>query len=130
MSALQTFSGGCHCGQVTFEVQAPADFALDDCNCSVCFKTGYLHLIVPSERFKLLSGGDDLSTYQFGAKVAKHHFCRRCGIKSFYIPRSHPHGVSVNARCLHDLDLEGHEIRPFDGQNWEKNHHKLAAAQS
>lgn len=130
MSELQTFSGGCHCGSVQFEVLAPPGFALDDCNCSVCFKTGYLHLIVPAQQFRLLSDKGELTTYRFGSKVAQHFFCRHCGIKSFYIPRSHPDGVSVNARCLNDVDLADHEIRPFDGQNWEKNHHKLADAQS
>ena len=130
MSELVTFTGGCHCGRVQFEVLAPADFALDDCNCSICFKTGFLHLIVPAGQFKLLSDPNDVSLYQFGSKVAQHYFCRHCGIKSYYIPRSHPDGVSVNARCLNEVDLSEHEIRPFDGQNWEKNHHKLAAAQS
>ena len=130
MSTTVTLTGGCHCRAVRFEVQAPEDFALDECNCSICFRTGFLHLIVPSDRFQLLTDKSPLSLYQFGTGVAKHYFCSHCGIKPFYVPRSHPNDISVNARCLDEVDVEHHEIRPFDGRNWEKNHHKLAAAQS
>jgi hypothetical protein len=104
---------------VRFRVQAPARLEVSDCNCSVCAKCGYLHLIVEAERFELVSGRDDLVTYTFNTGVAKHYFCATCGVKSFYIPRSHPDGVSVNARCL-DLDsIESMSITPFDGRNWE-----------
>ena len=98
--ALVTHRGGCHCGRVRFEVLAPARVEVSDCNCSICNKSGYLHLIVEGERFRLLSGQDVLSTYTFNTGTAKHLFCSVCGVKSFYVPRSHPDGFSINARCL------------------------------
>ena len=87
-------AGGCHCRRVRFEVTAPADLEVADCNCSICAMSGYLHLIVPKERFRLLSGADDLATYQFNTGAARHLFCRVCGVKSFYVPRSHPDGIA------------------------------------
>jgi hypothetical protein len=115
-----THSGGCHCGRVRFEVLAPAVLEVADCNCSVCSKTGYLHLIVPQSRFRLLSGADALTTYEFNTRTAKHLFCRVCGIKSFYVPRSHPEGISVNARCLDAGTVEGMQVTGFDGRHWEE----------
>lgn len=117
---MRAHTGGCHCGRVRFEVIAPASLDVSECNCSICSKSGFLHLIVPSERFKLLSGGDALSTYTFNTGVAKHLFCSICGVKSFYIPRSHPDGISVNARCIDSGSIESMRVRPFDGRDWEK----------
>ena len=117
---MHTHTGGCHCGRVRFEVIAPAKLEVTDCNCSICSKYGYLHLIVPADRFKLLSGRESLSTYSFNTHVAKHFFCSTCGVKSFYIPRSHPDGISVNARCLDSDTIESMSVTPFDGQHWEK----------
>ena len=117
---MHTHTGGCHCGRVRFEVIAPAKLEVTDCNCSICSKYGYLHLIVPADRFKLLSGRESLSTYSFNTHVAKHFFCSTCGVKSFYIPRSHPDGISVNARCLDSDTIESMSVTPFDGQDWEK----------
>jgi hypothetical protein len=116
---MRTHSGGCHCGRVRFEVIAPPSIDVSECNCSICAKSGFLHLIVPAERFKLLSGGDALSTYTFNTGVAKHLFCSICGVKSFYIPRSHPNGISVNARCIDAGSIESMQVRPFDGRDWE-----------
>ena len=117
---MHTHTGGCHCGRVRFEVIAPAKLEVTDCNCSICSKYGYLHLIVPADRFKLLSGRESLSTYSFNTHVAKHFFCSTCGVKSFYIPRSHPDGISVNARCLDSDTIESMSVTPFDGRDWEK----------
>ena len=111
--------GGCHCGRVRFEIEAPARIEVAECNCSICAKVGYLHLIVPAERFHLLAGREDLTTYTFNTGVARHHFCKHCGVKSFYIPRSHPDGVSVNARCLDGVAIESITVVPFDGRNWD-----------
>ena len=113
--------GGCHCGAVTFEVQAASVIEAHDCNCSICQKSGYLHLIVPADQFKLTSGKDALSEYTFNTGVARHYFCKTCGIKSFYVPRSNPDGVSVNVRCLEPGTIEQLRVVKFDGQNWEKN---------
>jgi len=126
MTALVTHRGGCHCGDVAFEVEAPARLTVQDCNCSMCSMTGYLHLIVPASRFRLLRGDDRLTAYTFNTGVARHLFCRRCGIKSFYVPRSNPDGYSVNARCLDRSTIEHLAIEPFDGQNWERSAAALA----
>ena len=106
--------GGCHCGRVHFEVRAPAQLQALDCNCSICRMTGFVHLIVPAGAFRLLSGEDDLTDYRFNTGTARHRFCRHCGIKSFYIPRSHPDGVDVNVRCLDPGTVAGCTVTPFD----------------
>jgi hypothetical protein len=113
------YEGGCHCGRVRFRVTA-ALAGITDCNCSICTKKGFLHLIVPPEQFELLSGADDLATYQFGTGVARHIFCRHCGIHPFYVPRSDPDKIDVNVRCLDGVDVRSLEIRPFDGRHWEE----------
>lgn len=118
--------GGCHCRTVRFEVEAPARVTVSECNCSICSMTGFLHLIVPASRFRLVAGADSLTSYGFGTGVAKHLFCRRCGIKSFYVPRSNPDGYSVNLRCLDAGTIEHVEVEPFDGQNWERGAAALA----
>lgn len=118
-------SGGCHCGRVRFEIDAPAELETRLCNCSICSMTAYLHLIVPRARFRLLEGEDALTTYTFNTGVAQHHFCSVCGIKSFYVPRSNPDGVSVNVRCLDPATIEKITIEDFDGRNWEDHAHTL-----
>jgi hypothetical protein len=118
--------GGCHCGRVRFEVAAPAELRVDECNCSICRMTGYLHLIVRKSDFRLLSGEADLVTYTFNTGVAKHYFCGHCGIKSFYVPRSNPDGYSVNARCLDPGTVTSLTVEPFDGVHWEANAGRLA----
>ncbi|MDR7135335.1 hypothetical protein J2X06_002544 [Lysobacter niastensis] len=106
--------GGCHCRRVRFEVEAPAEVEALDCNCSICRMTGYLHLIVPAARFRLLSGAEYLVEYTFNTGAAKHRFCRHCGIKSFYVPRSHPDGIDVNVRCLDPGTVTHLTVTPFD----------------
>lgn len=119
------YPGRCHCGAVRFEVEAPEAVEVEDCNCSICAMSGYLHLIVPRSCFRLLSGEDQLRTYTFNTGVAQHRFCGICGIKPFYIPRSNPDGVDVNLRCLTERPAEV-RIVAFDGQNWEANAASLA----
>jgi hypothetical protein len=119
---MVTHIGGCHCGRVRFEVTAPARLQVSDCDCSICSKSGYLHLIVPKSRFRILSGEDWLTTYEFNTRTAKHVFCSACGIKSFYVPRSYPEGYSVNARCLDEGTVEEMTVVHTDGKNWEKTH--------
>lgn len=120
--------GGCHCGAVRFEVRAPARITVQHCNCSVCSKTGFLHLIVAAEDFTLLSGAAQLQTYTFNTGVAKHLFCEVCGIKSFYVPRSHPDGFSINLRCLDAGTVENVTVADFDGLDWEQHGAALAPA--
>jgi hypothetical protein len=116
---MRTHTGGCHCGRVRFEVLAPARIEVADCNCSVCRMSGYLHLIVPKDRFKLIRGQDGITTYTFNTEVAKHFFCSHCGVKSFYVPRSHPDSISVNARCIDEGSIESMTVRAFEGRDWE-----------
>lgn len=118
--------GGCHCGAVRYELSAPARLRVQSCNCSICEKTGFLHLIVPAADFRLLQGAESLTRYTFNSGVAQHLFCRVCGIKSYYVPRSNPDGYSVNLRCLDAGSVESVEIEPFDGQNWEAHGAALA----
>ncbi|NQY03551.1 MAG: GFA family protein [Halieaceae bacterium] len=125
MGSLKTYEGGCHCGRVRFSVEAPDAVEVERCNCSICRKAGFLHLIVPATRFRLLSGSDSLTTYTFNTGVAEHYFCKVCGVKPFYKPRSNPDGIDVNLNCLERLPEEV-TIVDFDGQNWEDNAAALA----
>ena len=115
---MPNWTGGCHCGRVRFRVTADLE-GITDCNCSVCTKKGFLHLIVPPEQFELLSGADDLATYRFNTGTAKHMFCRHCGVHPFYVPRSDPDKIDINVRCLDDVDIASLTVQPFDGRNWE-----------
>lgn len=121
-----THTGSCHCGAVQIEVEAPADLEAHECNCSMCERTGFLHLIVPARQFKLVRGPEYLTTYTFNTGVAKHLFCRVCGVKAFYVPRSNPDGFSVNVRCLDRSTVRSVRVSPFDGRNWEANGTALA----
>jgi hypothetical protein len=116
---MPTYEGGCHCGRVRFQVTATLD-EVSDCNCSICTKKGIAHWIVAPEQFELLQGKDDLTTYRFNTGVAQHTFCRHCGIHPFYVPRSDPDKIDVNARCLDGIDLSCVGVRTFDGRNWEQ----------
>jgi hypothetical protein len=120
MEASTTYEGGCHCGAVRFAVEVDRHEALD-CNCSICAKKGFLHLVVTKDRFTLVRGADALATYTFNTGVAKHTFCRTCGVHPFYTPRSHPDGVDVNVRCLDGDAPARFAVRPFDGKHWERS---------
>ncbi len=119
------YFGSCHCGAVRFEVEAPENVEVENCNCSICSMSGYLHLIVPKQDFKLLTDAAALQTYTFNTGVARHYFCKTCGIKPFYIPRSNPDGVDVNVNCLDEWPANM-TVVAFDGRNWEQHAHKLA----
>jgi hypothetical protein len=115
---MTVYRGGCHCGQVAFEVRGKLE-SVSECNCSICTKKGYLHWIVPRDAFQLLTPESNLATYKFNTGVARHHFCPACGVASFYIPRSDPDKIDVNARCLEGVDVGTLRINRFDGRNWE-----------
>jgi hypothetical protein len=117
---MREATGGCHCGKVHFRVRFADPRELLDCNCSICTKSGFLHLIVDKAGFTLERGADALTDYRWGSGTAQHLFCSTCGIKSFYIPRSHPDGFSVNWRALDGVEDVKPLIRPYDGKNWEK----------
>ena len=114
-------SGGCHCRAVRFDAVVPEQVELLDCNCSICSASGFLHLFVPHSDFTLLSGHDQLVSYRFGSEQAEHLFCKNCGVKSFYQPRSHPDCWSVHFSCLDDGQKPAIEVVKFDGRNWEKS---------
>jgi len=118
---LRIHKGKCHCGAVRFEVRLPDNIEALECNCSICKMNGYIHIIVPASRFRLLEGNETLTTYTFNTHTAKHRFCKICGIKSFYIPRSHPRGFSINLRCLDKSDFSEITIKKFDGHNLEES---------
>ncbi len=118
--------GGCHCGAVRFEAALPMRVEAQDCNCSICTKTGFAHVIVPESGFRLHSGEASLTSYTFNSGVARHLFCKVCGVKSFYRPRSNPDGWSVNARCLDESEALDIVMTPFDGRNWEAHAASLA----
>ncbi len=113
--------GGCHCGAVKFEVRTYTDVTLTKCNCSICEMTGFLHLIVKAKDFRLIFGADNITTYTFNTHAAKHTFCKTCGVKPFYTPRSHPDGYSVNFRCVDKAGFETVTSEDFDGKNWVSN---------
>jgi hypothetical protein len=115
---MQRMQGGCHCGRVRFRVTADLD-RVTECNCSMCAKKGFLHLIVAPAQFELVSGADELSTYRFNTMTAKHMFCKYCGIHPFYVPRSDPDKIDVNVRCLDNIDLAAVSPKRFDGKHWE-----------
>lgn len=119
------YQGSCHCASVQFEIEAPEKIIGHDCNCSICAKSGFLHLILPKSEFRLLKGEEALTTYTFNTGIAQHKFCKICDIKPFYTPRSNPDGYDANIRCL-EPQPRGLVVEPFDGQNWEWHAHTLA----
>lgn len=125
-AALMVHRGGCHCGDVRFEFEAPALLQVLDCNCSICSKAGFLHYIVPGSRFRLLTDPAAQRVYTFNTGTARHLFCGRCGIKSYYVPRSNPDGFDINVRCLDPDPQRQLEMTTFDGQNWETGGAELA----
>jgi len=100
---LKPYKGSCHCGAVTFELQSTLSAALR-CNCSLCRRKGAVMAAVNPEHFKLLSGEDSLSLYQFNTRAAKHYFCKVCGIYTFHRPRINPNIYRVNVGCLEGVD--------------------------
>jgi len=117
---LETREGGCHCGRVRFRARVDLDL-LSQCSCTICTKKGILHLPVSPDDFELLRGKHSLTAYTFGTGVAQHTFCTHCGMHAFYIPRSQPDMITVNARCLDGID--GPALRAsgfFDGRHWEQ----------
>ncbi|MBM3544169.1 MAG: GFA family protein [Alphaproteobacteria bacterium] len=122
--------GSCHCGAVRFKVLTADAIEAVECNCSICRKTGFLHLIVSKDRFRLLMGEDKLTNYGFNTGTAKHLFCSVCGVKSFYVPRSHPEGFSVNVRCLDEGAVKVAMVVPFDGEHWEEAKARIADAEA
>lgn len=125
---MATHKGGCHCGAVSFKFEAPREMSVTECDCSVCHMSGYQHVFVPQEDVTFLSGEENLGVYTFGTHTAKHMFCKTCGIKPLYIPRSHPECYSLNLRCIAPGTLTVNETLVFSGQNWDENISALKAS--
>jgi len=122
---MVTHLGSCHCKQIQFEVKGEDNIKVLDCSCSICSIINYKHYVVSKSQFKLIKGKNHLTTYKFNTKLAKHLFCKKCGIKSFYIPRSHPNSISVNLNCINSNTINKVKVIKFDGKNWEKNISKI-----
>lgn len=119
MSEAKTYSGGCHCGAVRYEVTTDLGQTIT-CNCSICAKTGTVLTFVPAERFRLLAGADALRDYQFAQKRIHHLFCATCGIRSFARGAT-PDGAemyAVNLRCVDGVDLDALSPTPVDGRRF------------
>jgi hypothetical protein len=121
MTDKVTHQGGCHCGAVRFELKAPGVLTAKRCNCSICSKTGFVHVFAGRDDFCITAGEDNLTDYRFNTGTARHLFCNSCGVKSFYVPRSHPDGWSVNLNCIDPETIERADVSDFDGANWEAN---------
>lgn len=126
---LKAYEGGCHCGRVRFRIEADLEQTpIGECNCSICTKKGILHLPIAPEDFQLLRGKTALTVYTFETGVAQHTFCSHCGMHAFYIPRSQPDRITVNARCLDSID--GPSLKPtrfFAGRHWDDAQHRRIA---
>ena len=122
---MVTHLGSCHCKQIQFEVLGEDNITVLNCSCSICSIINYKHYVVSKSQFKLIKGKKHLTTYKFNTKVAKHLFCKKCGIKSFYIPRSHPNSISVNLNCINYNTINKVKVIKFDGKHWEKNIRKI-----
>ena len=118
MAEAKNYSGGCHCGQVRYDVSADLSTVVD-CNCSICQKRGALWTFVTEDKFALRAGGEDLVDYQFGKKSIHHVFCPQCGVGSFSRGKA-PNGqemIAVNVRCLEDVDIAALTLKPFNGRS-------------
>ena len=113
--------GGCHCGAVRYAAELALPAVGHRCNCSICAACGFVHLIVPAARFRLLGDPAALTEYRFNTGVARHLFCKTCGIKPFYVPRSNPDGYSLNLNCVDQREELALPVEDFDGRNWEAN---------
>ena len=119
MSELKTYTGSCHCGKVRYEVAMNLDKVMS-CNCSMCSRMGWLLAFVPLAQFKLLSGEDVLTDYQFGKKRIHHTFCSGCGVRSFVQGQSRTGDEmrGINVRCLEDVDVDSLEVQKVDGKSF------------
>jgi len=117
--AEKTYAGGCQCGRVRYEATVDLEKPVISCNCSMCGRSGTLLTFVPADHFKLQSGADALSDYQFNKHLIHHKFCSTCGIKSFALGKGKDgtEMVAINARCLDDVDLDKLNVNKFDGKS-------------
>ena len=116
---MQTYSGGCQCGKVRYEVQVEIGEVLE-CNCSRCARLGFLLAFTPASHFKLLSGEADLTTFKFNRHMIEHQFCSSCGIQSFALgthPKTGEKVAAINVRCVDGIEVGGLKVRKVDGRS-------------
>jgi len=113
-----TYTGGCHCGRIRFEVRGDLS-KVTECNCSICGKSGFVHWRVEPEQVRLLTPESGMATYRWHTGLAKHHFCPVCGVAPLRVPRADQTKMTVNVRCLDNIDLGKLEIVQFDGRRWD-----------
>ncbi len=114
---MKNYKGSCHCGKVQFEAQGDITNAIS-CNCSICHRKGTVLSFVPEAQFKLISGSDALTDYQFGKKKIHHTFCSTCGVQPFG-SGSAPDGtkmMALNVRCMDGINLKDLTINEYDGK--------------
>ncbi len=114
---MATYRGGCHCGRTRFEVDGELT-RISECNCSICSKSAFLHWRIEPGQLRMLTPWENLSTYVWGTRRARHYFCPTCGVAPLRNPRGDPSKVSVNARCIDGVDLSALALEHIDGKNW------------
>jgi hypothetical protein len=119
MNTRTKYLGSCHCGRVTFALDAKLDYVMA-CNCSLCRRVGALWHGASDASFRITSGEDELLLYQFNTKTAKHYSCKHCSVHPFSRPRLDPTRWAVNVRCIDGVDAGALPVKQFDGANWEQ----------
>ena len=109
------YTGSCHCGSIKFEIDSDLE-KIVQCNCSICIKRNAKMIMISKENFKLLEGSENLSLYQFNTEIAKHFFCKKCGIYTHHNRKSDPNGMGVNLGCIDDVDPMKFDVIQFDGK--------------
>ncbi|KAM3131458.1 hypothetical protein pb186bvf_016388 [Paramecium bursaria] len=96
----QQYKGGCHCKKVLFEFTSSSHMEIIKCNCSICWMKQNHHVLIPKTNFTLLKGEEELQLYTFNTQIAKHYFCKTCGVEPYYFPRSNTEMVAVTIYCV------------------------------
>lgn len=120
LTNMKTYTGGCHCQKVRYEVDMEELTEAMSCNCSICSKRGWLLTFVPASSYRLITGADEVTTYNFNKNKIDHIFCKTCGTAS-YGSGSDGAGntmIAINVRCLDDIDVNILKINHVDGKNF------------
>lgn len=116
---MKEYKGNCHCGAISFSFkQKEIDKGLR-CNCSICKRKGAVMsaFTLAPEEIEIGEKNEALSLYQFDSKVAKHYFCKFCGIYPFHQTMRKPGQYRVNLGCIDEIDTNAIEVELFDGKS-------------